>query len=162
MLLRSKLNSIEGKIIEVSINNEISHEAFMTIINEEKKYWGLKDRIRMMNSQRSDTEKTNLIEEGKKIGIDEVIKHNEIINKTQISLKYKKMSSYCLKCRNNTGSINPIVPKSNDGKAILSKCAIYGSKKSRFITKKETTGILSDLGVKTPLNKIPLLGDILL
>ena len=80
MLLRSKLNSIEGKIIEVSINNEISHEAFMTIINEEKKYWELKDRIRMMNSQRSDTEKTNLIEEGKKIGIDEVIKHNEIIN----------------------------------------------------------------------------------
>ena len=38
MLLRSKLNGIEGKIIEVSINNEISHEAFMTIINEEKKY----------------------------------------------------------------------------------------------------------------------------
>ena len=38
MLLRSKLNSIEGKIIEVSINNEFSHEAFMTIINEEKKY----------------------------------------------------------------------------------------------------------------------------
>ena len=38
MLLRSKLNSIERKIIEVSINNELSHEAFMTIINEEKKY----------------------------------------------------------------------------------------------------------------------------
>ena len=33
-----------------------------------------------MNSQRSDTAKTNLIEEGKKIGIDEIIKHNEIIN----------------------------------------------------------------------------------
>ena len=36
----------------------------------------------MMNSQRSDTEKINLIEEGKKIGIDEVIKHNEIVNKS--------------------------------------------------------------------------------
>ena len=35
----------------------------------------------MINSQRSDTEKTNLIEEGKKIDIDEVVKHNEIINK---------------------------------------------------------------------------------
>ena len=72
------------------------------------------------------------------------------------------MSSYCLKCRNNTGSINPIVSKINNSKTmILSKCAICGSKKSRFIKKQETSGILSDLGVKTPLNKIPLLGDIL-
>ena len=52
----------------------------MTIINEEKKYRELKQSIRMMNSQRSDTEKNNLIEEGKKIGINEIIKHNEIIN----------------------------------------------------------------------------------
>ena len=40
----------------------------------------------MMNSHRSDAEKVNLIEEGKKIGIDEAIKHNEIINN---NLKYK-------------------------------------------------------------------------
>ena len=46
----------------------------MTILNEEKKYWELKERIRMMNSQRSDVEKTSLIEEGKKIDINEVIK----------------------------------------------------------------------------------------
>ena len=52
----------------------------MTILNEEKKYRELKENIRMMNSQRSDAEKVNLIEEGKKIGINEVIKHNEIIN----------------------------------------------------------------------------------
>ena len=51
----------------------------MTIINEEKKHKELKESIRMINSQRSDTEKTNLIEEGKKIGINEVFKHNEII-----------------------------------------------------------------------------------
>ena len=37
----------------------------MTIINEEKKYWELKESIRMMNSQKSDTEKINLLEEGK-------------------------------------------------------------------------------------------------
>ena len=80
MLARSKLNSIESKISEALINNEISHEDFMTIINEEKKYRELKESIRMMNSQRSDTEKSNLIEEGKKIGINEVIEHNEIIN----------------------------------------------------------------------------------
>ena len=66
MLARSKLNSIESKISEALINNEISHEDFMTIINEEKKYRELKESIRMMNSQRSDTEKNNLIEEGKK------------------------------------------------------------------------------------------------
>ena len=80
MLARRKLNSIESKISEALKNNEISHEDFMTIINEEKKYRELKESIRMMNSQRSDTEKINLIEEGKKIGINEVIKRNEIVN----------------------------------------------------------------------------------
>ena len=80
MLARSKLNSIESKISEALINNEISHEDFMTILNEEKKYWELKKSIRMMNSQRSDVQKISLIEEGRKIGINEVIKRNEIIN----------------------------------------------------------------------------------
>ena len=71
MLARSKLNSIESKISEALINNEISHEDFMTILNEEKKYRELKESIRMMNSQRSDVEKISVIE---------VIKRNEIIN----------------------------------------------------------------------------------
>ena len=44
---------------------------------------------------------------------------------------------------------------------ILSTCAICGSKKSRFIEKQEASKILSNLGLKTPLNKILLLGDIL-
>ena len=66
MLARSKLNSIESKISEVLINNEISHEDFMTIINEEKTYRELKQSIRMMNSQRRNVEKINLMEEGKK------------------------------------------------------------------------------------------------
>ena len=74
MLARSKLNSIESKISEALINNEISHEDFMTILNEEKKYRELKESIRMMNSQRSDVEKISLIEEGKKIGINKVIR----------------------------------------------------------------------------------------
>ena len=65
MLARSKLNSIESKISEALVNNEISHEDFVTIINE-KKNRELKDCIRMMNTQRSDSEKINLIEEGKK------------------------------------------------------------------------------------------------
>ena len=80
MLARSKLNSIGSKISEVLMDNEISHEDFMTIINEERKYQGLKESIRTMNSQRSDVEKVSLIEEGKKIGINKVIRYNEIIN----------------------------------------------------------------------------------
>ena len=80
MLARNKLNSIESKISEALINNEISHEDFMVIINEEKKYQELKESIRMMNSHRSDVEKINLIEEGRKIVINEVIKRNKIVN----------------------------------------------------------------------------------
>ena len=86
MLARSKLNSIESKISKALIDNEISHENFETIINEEERYRELKVSIRMINIQRSDAEKVNLIEEGKKIGINEAIKHNEIINN---NLKYK-------------------------------------------------------------------------
>ena len=52
-------------------------------------------------------------------------------------------------------NINPKVSKTSNGKAmLLSKCAIYGSRKSRFIKKQEVSGILSNLGIKTPLNKI--------
>ena len=52
----------------------------MTILNEEKKYRELKESIRIMSSQRSDVEKVSLIEEGKKIVINEVIRNNEITN----------------------------------------------------------------------------------
>ena len=78
MLARGKLNSIESKISKALADNEISHEDFEIVINEEKKYRELKESIIMMNSQRSDAEKVKLIEEGKKIGINEVIRRNEI------------------------------------------------------------------------------------
>ena len=80
MLARSELNRIESKISKALINNEISHADFTTIISEERNYRELKESIRMMNSQTSDTEKDQLIEEGKKISTDENIKRNEIIN----------------------------------------------------------------------------------
>ena len=79
MLAGSKLSSIESKISEALINNEISHEDFMTILNKEKKYRELKESIRTIKSQRSNVEKTCLIEEDKKIGTNEIIKRNEII-----------------------------------------------------------------------------------
>ena len=72
------------------------------------------------------------------------------------------MKCYCLKCRKYTENINPKVSSTSNGKTmILSKCAICGSKKSRFIKNQEAKGLLSNLGVRTPLSKVPILGDIL-
>ena len=72
------------------------------------------------------------------------------------------MLSYCLKCKKNTDTINPKVSKTTNGKAmILSTCAICGSKKSKFIKEQEAKGLLSNLSLRTPLNKVPVLGDIL-
>ena len=62
----------------------------------------------------------------------------------------------------NTESINPKISKTSNGKTmILSKCAICDSKKSKFIKEQQAKGLLSNLGIRAPLNKIPLLGDIL-
>ena len=62
----------------------------------------------------------------------------------------------------NTESIDPKVSATSNGEAIiLSKCAMCVSKKSKFIKKQEAKGLLSNLGIKAPLNKLPLLGDIL-
>ena len=77
MLTRSKLNGIENTISKTLIDNEISHENFTTIINELKE---LIESIRMMKSQRNDIERNKLIEDGKKIGIDKIIRQNERIN----------------------------------------------------------------------------------
>ena len=72
------------------------------------------------------------------------------------------MESYCLKCKKHTKNIDPQVPSTSNGKLmILSKCAICGSKKSKFIKKQDAKGILSSLGIETPLSKIPLFGDVL-
>ena len=72
------------------------------------------------------------------------------------------MKSCCLKCRKDTENINLKVSSTSNGKAmILSKCAICGSKKSRFIKNQEAKGLLSNLGIRTPLSKVPVLGDIL-
>ena len=71
------------------------------------------------------------------------------------------MVSYCLKCKKNTESINPKISGTSNGKTmILSKCAICGAKKSKFIKKQEAKGLLSNLGIRTPLREIPLLGDV--
>ena len=58
--------------------------------------------------------------------------------------------------------MNPKVSKTNNGRTmVLSKCALCGSKISRFIKDQEAKGLLGNLGVRTPLSKVPILGDIL-
>ena len=72
------------------------------------------------------------------------------------------MESYCLKCKKYTKNINPHVSSTSNSKfMILPKCAICNSKKSKFIKKQEASGLLSKLGIKTPLSKIPILGEVL-
>ena len=62
----------------------------------------------------------------------------------------------------NTEKIDPEISSSSNGRAmILSKCAICGSKKSKFIKNQEAKGLLSKSGIRTPLSKVPILGDIL-
>ena len=63
----------------------------------------------------------------------------------------------------DTENVDSKVIKTKNSKTmLLSKCAVCSSKKSRFIKEQEAKGILSSLGLKAPLNKIPLLGDIFL
>ena len=64
------------------------------------------------------------------------------------------MESYCLKCKKHTENINPQVCSTSNGRVmILSKCAICGSKISKFINIQEAKGLLSKLGIKTPFSK---------
>ena len=63
------------------------------------------------------------------------------------------MKTYCLKCRKDTENIDPKISSTSNGKRmILSKCAISGSKKSRFIRNQEAKELLINLGIKTPLS----------
>ena len=71
------------------------------------------------------------------------------------------MKSYCLKCRKDTENINPRVSKTSNSRTMVSKCAICNSKKSRFIKNQEAKGLTSNLGVKTSLSKVSILGAIL-
>ena len=72
------------------------------------------------------------------------------------------MLSYCLKCRKNTESKNPKITKKKRGKPLLlSKCAIWASRKSRFFKEQEGRGLLSSLGIRTGLDKALMLGPIL-
>ena len=68
------------------------------------------------------------------------------------------MKTYCLKCKINTDNIDPKMFKAKNNRLIMqSKCSVCKNKKSRFINEQEAKGLLSQLGIKAPLSKIPLL-----
>ena len=69
-----------------------------------------------------------------------------------------KKETYCLVCRKYTKNINPKIVRNRQNRSIIqSNCAICGSRKSRFIKEQQAMGILSNLGIKTALTKVPLL-----
>ena len=68
------------------------------------------------------------------------------------------MKTYCMKCRKNAEKLNSKTLKTKNGRLIMqSKCNDCGIKKSRFVKEQEAKGLLSNLGIRTPLSKIPLL-----
>ena len=69
-----------------------------------------------------------------------------------------KKETYCLACRKYTKSGNPKIVRNRQNRSMIqSNCAICGSKKSRFIKGHQAMGLLNNLGIKTPLSKVPLL-----
>ena len=69
-----------------------------------------------------------------------------------------KIKTYCVKCRKDTENIDPKMVRTKNNRLLMqSKCPICGIKKSRFVKKQEAKGLLSNLEIKTPLSKIPLL-----
>ena len=68
------------------------------------------------------------------------------------------MNTYCVKCRKNTENLNSKIFKTKNNRLIMqSKCSDCRIKKSRFVKEQEVKGLLSNLGIKTPLSNIPLL-----
>ena len=70
----------------------------------------------------------------------------------------KNMKTYCLKCKRDSESINPKMGRTKNNRLLMqSQCSNCRNKKSRFVKEQEAEGLLSDLGIKTPFSKIPML-----
>ena len=68
------------------------------------------------------------------------------------------MLSYCLECRKDTENMNPKVMRTKNNRLmLLSRCLVCRNKKLRFIKEQAAKGLLSNLGINTPLSKVPLL-----
>ena len=72
------------------------------------------------------------------------------------------MNTYCVKCRKDNENIDPIIVRTKNNRLVMqSKCSVCGIKKSRFVEEQKAKGLLSNLGIKTHLSKIPLLNVLL-
>ena len=68
------------------------------------------------------------------------------------------MKNFCVKCRKDTENIDPKMVRAKNNRLIIqSKCSVCGIKKPRFMKEQEANRLLSNLGIKAPLSKIPLL-----
>ena len=68
------------------------------------------------------------------------------------------MKTYCLKCKKDTENIDPKIVRTKNNRLLMqSKCSDCKNKKSQFVKEQDAKGLLSNLGIKTPLSKIPLL-----
>ena len=68
------------------------------------------------------------------------------------------MNTSCLKCKKDTSNIDPKMVKTKNNRLLMqSKCSVCGNNDSRFVKEQDAKGLLSNLGIKTPLSKIPLL-----
>ena len=68
------------------------------------------------------------------------------------------MKTYCVNCKKDTENIDPKIVRAKNNRLVMqSKCSVCGIKKWRFVKEQETKGLLSNLGIKTTLSKIPLL-----
>ena len=67
------------------------------------------------------------------------------------------MNTYCLKCKKDTANIDPKMVKTKNNRLLMqSKCSVCGTKKSKFVKEQDVKGLLSNLGIKTPLSEISL------
>ena len=72
------------------------------------------------------------------------------------------METYCLKSKKDTKNLDSKIFRTKNNRLIMqSKSSDYRNKRSRFIKEQEAKGLLSNFGMRMPLNKIPILGDIL-
>ena len=71
------------------------------------------------------------------------------------------MKTFCLKCKKDTDNIDPKMFKTKNNRLLMkSKCSVCKNKKSRFIKEQDAKGLLSNVGIRTPLSKIPLLNGL--
>ena len=71
------------------------------------------------------------------------------------------MKICCVKCKKDTENIDRKMVRTKNNRLIMqSKFPVYGIKKSRFVKEQKAKGLLSNLGIKTPLSKIPLLNTL--